>query len=115
MALTPQHTLEVIEAMEHFLEKERPPEHVRPQLDIDYRIDGQSVIIFEIRPVWNDPTRKQEMAVAKTTYVKTTGKWKVYWMRADLKWHLYDPRPELATIRAFGKLVADDDRSCFFG
>ena len=31
-----------------FMERRRPPPHVRPQLDIGCRISGQSVEIFEI-------------------------------------------------------------------
>lgn len=30
-----------------------------------------------------------ESPVAKATYVKTQNIWKVYWMRADLRWHAY--------------------------
>ncbi|MGH8716972.1 MAG: DUF3024 domain-containing protein [Burkholderiales bacterium] len=29
--------------------------------------------------------------VAKATYVKAQDVWKVFWQRADLKWHRYDP------------------------
>lgn len=32
-----------------FIEKRRPPAHVRNQVDLAFRIEGQSVIIFEIR------------------------------------------------------------------
>ncbi len=32
-----------------FLDKRRPPVHIRKELDIDYRIDGNS--IFKIRPL----------------------------------------------------------------
>jgi len=27
----------------------------------------------------------------KVTFVKSTGEWKLYWMRAIGKWHLYNP------------------------
>lgn len=115
MAFTPQQLLEITEAMQHFLERHRPPEHIRPQLDIDYNIEGQSVFIVEVRPVWNDPSRIQHLPVAKTTYVKTTGKWKVYWMRGNLKWHAYDSQPTVSSIRDFAKLVEEDRHCCFFG
>jgi len=36
--------------------------------------------------------------VAKTTYVKKSGLWKVYWQRADMKWHSYDPMPEVGSL-----------------
>ncbi|MGB4813280.1 MAG: hypothetical protein WBP13_12485 [Methylophilaceae bacterium] len=33
-----------------FIEKQRPSAHIRKELDFAFRIDGQSVIIYEIRP-----------------------------------------------------------------
>ena len=98
-----------------FLEKRRPPAPVRPQLDIGYRVTRQSVEIFEIRPRWDRPKEKFEQAVAKATYVKALSIWKVYWQRRDLKWHRYDPTPEVATLEAFTKLVDEDRYGCFFG
>ncbi len=115
MAFTPNQTLEIIEALEQFLDKRRPPEHIRPQLDMGYRIDGQSVTIVEIRTIWNDPKHIQEMAVAKTTYVQSSNTWKVYWMRGNLKWHAYDSQPVVSFIKTFTKLVDEDRHCCFFG
>jgi hypothetical protein len=51
---------------------------MRAQLDIGYRIEKQSVIIFEIRPDWMDPKKKVENNVAKATFVKKDNHWKVY-------------------------------------
>jgi len=55
----------------NFLERRRPPPHIRPQLDIGYRISGQSVEIFEVRPDWQNPKEKMEHPVAKATFVRT--------------------------------------------
>lgn len=68
-----------------FIETRRPPPAIRSQLDLGFRLQGQSVELFEIRPVWDNPSQKMESPVAKATYVKTQNVWKVYWMRADLK------------------------------
>ena len=54
-------------ALDGFLAKRRPPPHIRPELDIGYRIDGQSVEIFEIRPQWNDPSVIRQHPKAKAT------------------------------------------------
>ncbi|MDF1537008.1 MAG: DUF3024 domain-containing protein [bacterium] len=96
-------------------EKRRPPAHIRDKLDIGYRIDGQSVEIFEIRPVWNDPSKKIEPSIAKATYVKSKNQLKVYWMRADLKWHGYQPCPEVKTLDEFLRVVDEDQYGCFWG
>ena len=98
-----------------FIEKNRPPEHLREQVDLSFKIKGQSVEIFEIRPIWNNPQEKVEESVAKATYVKSRKLWKVYWQRADLKWHRYDPDPEVDSIEEFIEIVENDDYACFFG
>lgn len=46
-------TVDIIEIMENYIENTRPPEEMRPQLDISYKIEGQSIIIFEIRPIFD--------------------------------------------------------------
>ena len=36
-------------------------------------------------------------------------------MRADLKWHRYEPLPEVDAIEDFLLTVEEDDHACFFG
>jgi len=98
-----------------FVEKRRPPAHVRKELDLGFRVKGQSVEIFEIRPLWRQPGKIIEEAVAKATFVKTQEIWKVYWQRADLKWHRYDPDPEVKSLEEFLAIVDKDEYACFFG
>jgi hypothetical protein len=98
-----------------FLAKRCPPPHIRPKLDIGFRFSGQSLEIFEIRPRWDRPDEKMEHAVAKATYVKTKGVWNVFWQRADLKWHRYDPAPQVGSLEKFLALVDEDKHACFFG
>lgn len=115
MAIDVLQTLDVIEAMENFIARKRPPEHIRPKLDIGYKIEGQSIIIFEIRPQWDKPEIILEHSFAKTTFVKSKNNWKVFWMRADLKWHRYTPTPAVNTVLEFAKLVEEDEYHCFWG
>ena len=98
-----------------FVEKLRPAPHIRPKLDFGFRVSGQSVELFEIRPQWDRPEIKRESSFAKATFVRTQGKWKVFWMRADLKWHSYLPLPEVTGIEDFLAAVKKDDHACFFG
>lgn len=97
------------------MEKRRPPISLRSKLDLGCRISGQSVELFEIRPRWNKPEQLFESAVAKTTYMRTQNVWKVYWMRADLKWHGYFPVPEVSSIEEFLDVVDRDEYACFWG
>jgi len=102
-------------AMGAFIEKHRPPVQVRNEVDLDYRIKGQSVEIFEIRPFWSNSNEKVEESIAKTTYVRKQNAWKVYWQRRDLKWHMYEPDPEVDSLEEFLEIVERDEYACFFG
>lgn len=99
-----------------FVEARRPPPAMRSQIDLSFRITGQSVEIVEVRPAWQGhPGETTEQPVAKATYVKTQAMWRVYWQRADLKWHAYQPEPQVDNIERFLTLVAEDRHACFFG
>ena len=115
MALSEFETKKCEKLVREYVEKHRPPSHLRNQVDLSFRVKGQSVEIFEIRPLWNDPKKKIEEAVAKATYVKSQGIWKIYWQRADLKWHRYDPDPEVKTLEEFLRVVEKDEYACFYG
>lgn len=49
------------------------------------------------------------------TYVRTQGVWKIFWQRADLKWHGYEPLAEVAAIEDFLEAVDKDEYHCFWG
>ena len=115
MALSEFELKKCEKAISSFMDKHRPPAHIRNELDLGYRIKGQSVEIFEIRPMWRNPEEITEEAVAKATFVKRKNIWKVYWQRADLKWHRYDPDPEVGSIEEFLAVVDRDEYACFFG
>jgi len=102
-------------AAEQFLSKKRPPHHIRKDLDIGYRIIDQSIVVMEIRPDWKDNTIIREYPVAKATYVKTQKIWKIFWQKADLKWHSYGPAPTVNFIENFFGLVEEDKNACFWG
>jgi hypothetical protein len=115
MALSIIEQSEVFLAGEAFLAQHRPPEAMREKLDLGYRIDGQSVFVFEIRPDWRNPKIIRHFNVAKATFVHNSQIWKVYWKRSDLKWHAYPPKPAVKTISVFFSEVSLDPAHCFFG
>ena len=108
-------TLDIIEVMENFVEKRRPAVHIRPKLDIGYKIEDQSIFVLEIRPKWDKPEIIREHPIAKATFIKAKNQWKVFWMRADLKWHSYTPKPYVRTLLEFTELVNEDKDHCFWG
>jgi hypothetical protein len=115
MSLDTLKTLDIIEVMEGFLERKRPPEEIRNKVDLGYKIEGQSIFIFEIRPQWNKPEIIHEYPFARITFVKAQNHWKVYWMRGNGKWYRYDPEPIVEQISRFVQLVEEDKHHCFLG
>ena len=91
------------------------PAHIRNELYLDYKIKDQSIILFTVRPQWNDPSKTMESMIAKATYVKNNNKWKLYWQRADMKWHGYEPEPEVKSVEEFLEVVDADKHACFYG
>ena len=102
-------------ALNWFIEQRRPPEHIRPQLDIGYVVNAQTVDIFEIRPDWKDATIIRHTPVARVKFVRTDKQWRLYWMRANLKWCGYEPAHLHSTLLSALKVVDADALCCFFG
>jgi hypothetical protein len=115
MALDPLEMAEIIDSMENFISRTRPPREIRNELDLNYRMDNQSIILFEIRPYWQDKTKILTHDFAKTTYDKKNNNWEIYWLRANLKWNIYEPVPKVKKLSEFLKVVEDDKFGCFKG
>jgi Protein of unknown function (DUF3024) len=98
-----------------FIERRRPPARLRKDVDLAFRMRGPSVEIFEIRANWRGKGKPIEHRIAKATYDKRNHGWKIFWQRADLKWHRYEPLPEVDAIEDFLLIVEEDDHACFFG
>jgi hypothetical protein len=98
-----------------FIERRGPPPHLRKDVDLAFRMKGQSVEIIEIRANWTGKGKPIEHRIAKATFNKGKRNWKILWQRADLKWHSYKPYPEVDAIEDFLMIVEEDDHACFFG
>lgn len=115
MAFNELESKRIEKAVAAFMSVRRPPPHIRPELDIGYRLNGQSIELFEIRPQWDNRSVIHEYPFAKATYVRTQQLWKVFWKRADLKWHSYEPAAMVKSIDDFLAIVDADQCGCFFG
>jgi len=116
VALTELEAARVRKALNGFVELRRPPPQIRQEVDLTFRISGQSVEILEVRKAWGGgPGEKIEHPVAKATYARSSRRWRVFWLRQDMKWHSYKPVPDVATIEEFVALVHEDRNACFFG
>lgn len=115
IALTEKQIEEIKKAATKFLYYRRPPEEIRDKVDLTYRIEGKSVYIYEIRPKQDNEEILIEEQIAKVTYVKTQKHWKIFWMRGNLQWTLYEPIPSVKLISDFFDIVSDDEFHTFFG
>src|SRR5437867_9996316 len=107
--------MQIEATLDTFLRKERPPAHIRSQLDYSYVIRDRSIELHEVRPRWDDPTQQMMRPIARATYFKSRDMWRVYWLAADLKWHLYQPTPVVNSLEDFLALVSEDAHACFQG
>jgi hypothetical protein len=115
MAFTEKQLEEITTMMNSLIEKMRPPEHIRHKLDISWRIERQSVLLFEIRPQWNDPSVIREIDFAKATWVQKAKEWHIYWVRADQKWYRYPPLDSVVNLQRFIIEIEKDPYGCFRG
>jgi hypothetical protein len=48
-------------------------------------------------------------------HVRSQGVWRVFWKRADGRWHGYKPCPEADSLAAALRVIDEDANGCFFG
>jgi hypothetical protein len=113
MAFSAEELVKIQDVVGWYIERIRPQdEKIRKELDLAFRVEGHNVYLFEIRPDMRGRIMTHD--VAKTTYVRTENVWKIYWMRADLKWHAYE-KTNVKSINDFVKTVEADKYGCFWG
>lgn len=98
-----------------YVARRRPAPHLRGKVDLAFSLKGQSIVIFELRPKYTDPSIVVESNIAKATYVRAHDAWKVFWQRADLKWHGYEPDAIVDSVGRFLAVVEADEYGCFWG
>ncbi|MFC2110707.1 DUF3024 domain-containing protein [Bacteroidota bacterium] len=99
-----------------YVESLRPENlEIRAQVDIGYSFDGKVVLLFEIRPKWDNPKKKEQIEFAKIRYYKSRKEWNLYWMRANGKWELYEPNPKSSHLGKLIEIIKKDEHGCFYG
>lgn len=99
----------------NYIESIRPPAELRKSVDLGYSFSENEVILFEIRPKWNDDTQLNHHPFVKAKYIKLHQHWKIYWMSAAGKWELYKPNPTVRDLAEFVDTVEDDELGYFRG
>lgn len=100
---------------ELFWSRRRPPLRLRDKIREGQRFDGLAIELFFVRPAYQRPGEFSEEPIVKLRYVRKHEVWRIYWMRADLKWHAYPPCPEVTTLDEALRIVDEDANCCFFG
>ena len=93
----------------------RSPAQLRDKVRTVYLITKYSVEVYEQKTIWNNREEWTNTGIAKFLYTKTTKKWKLYWVRQDGKWHLYETLSESTTIETLVEEVDKDLYSTFWG
>ena len=116
MAFTDLEIAEHIGVIEQrFWARRRPPLHLREKIREGQRFDGHAIELFFVRPAFNQPGQLIEEPIARVQFIRTRGVWRLFWKRADLKWHGYQPRPETESLAAALQVIDEDAHHCFFG
>jgi hypothetical protein len=92
-----------------------PLEEIRPKLDIGWRLDRLTIYLYEIRPQWDKPKIIRHFDCAKATWLLWAKEWRIYWLRASLKWDSYQPLPVVNNLQRFIIEVEKDPYGCFKG
>lgn len=91
----------------------RVPDHVRDQIRLSFRFEGNVVYLVESRPGWRRSKDWTSMDIARFRYFVGRREWVLYWSDRNEVWHRYD---QLAPSETFNRLLreVDDDPTCIF-
>jgi len=95
--------------------RKRSPAHLKDQVRLEYVVKGHDVVIYERRPRWNNPKEWGDSPVAKLKFARTAKQWRLYWQRADLKWHEYQRCSGSVDLEKLVQEIDADPLACFFG
>lgn len=116
MAFTDNEIAEYMKVLEDsFWSQRRPPLHLRDQIREGQRFTDYSIELFVVRPAFRRPGEQIEQSIAKIQHLRRLRVWRLFWKRADGKWHRYQPCPEADSLAHALEVIDDDAHACFFG
>ena len=95
--------------------RKQSPAHLKDKLRLEYSVKGHEIVIVERRPGWDNPAEWMESPVAKLKFIRSANKWRLYWQRADIKWHEYPGLSSSERINDLVQAIDADPLACFFG
>jgi hypothetical protein len=115
MAFTDDELAQIQDTVGALVARRQPPAHLLDQVRHELEIDGHRVRIWTVRPRWNDPTQTTRAPVAQFTYIRTSNRWSLSWMRRDRKWHAWLPAARTTKLAALVRIVDEDAEGGFWG
>jgi hypothetical protein len=91
-----------------------PPQYGK-ELRLVYEVAGHDVSIWEERSPWHGQGAWTHQGIAKFCYLRSRQTWTLYSMRADLKWHVFEPAAPTNDLDALVAIVAENRSGAFFG
>ena len=91
------------------------PEHARCQLRMGYVIKGNTVILYEERPLFRDKAQWRAFEVAQFRYIRTVDRWRLFYKDQHSKWHIYGGVEDAERFEDLLKEVVEDPTCIFWG
>jgi hypothetical protein len=95
--------------------RRRCPPEFQDRVQMNYRIVRHDVIMYETQPGYRNPNEWVEHGVAKLRFVRAASEWRLFWLRASLRWQSYEPYPSSRDLKALVDEIDRDPHGCFFG
>jgi hypothetical protein len=96
----------VEETLQVFCER-RVPKRVRDQVRLSFSIRGNSALLVEERPRWDEPSEWLSLKIAQFRFDPTSLKWSLYRRDRNERWHFYSL---VKPTKDFRVLLAEVDR-----
>ncbi len=107
--------LAAIDATVGELCRRKSPAHLAAELRLDYTVERHTVTIIERRAPWRGGENWTAQGCARFKYAAREKRWKLYWMRRDMKWHAYQLDRPMRSLAALVEEVEADEYGAFFG
>lgn len=69
--------------------RERVPEHLWDQVQVEADVSTATSTFVEVRPPWDGVGERTRFPIARQRYTESTGMWAIYWRDRNLKFHEY--------------------------
>jgi len=95
--------------------EQRVPARARDEVDLSYRFRGNSVTIYEDRPVFFTRTEWTKMAIAQFRYDSEQRTWTLYYADRNSRWHQYFDVEPSEDFEQLLQEVHEDPTGIFWG